>query len=345
VLGVLVASTIVYCTYALTFWRTNTATLLLYRFQSSARPRQSVLVLANLLGAHHWLERIAYPVVLYALGVSSTLHSLARPSYLLGHTYPHGTRFYFPITFLYKMPEGFLCLVAVLICLWIWRRTASAPAVEQLDRNRIFLLRAIAALFLVFSAAAVYSPLNLGIRHISVSIAALTILLGLIVPWSASMVSPRHRIGIGALVAMALVASCTTMLAVFPDYIGYVNHLKGSKPSYEFTVDINMGQSLIQIRNSMEEHKIQTIKFDAPGSVPELYLPSSQEFDCQAGLPANAAWLAVGANRFVITKDLKIDPAGLAPHCLELFKYPHWTNASGAFYIFQVGSPGTGPLR
>jgi hypothetical protein len=337
-LGTGVASVVVYVSYAVLFWRTDVVWLLSYQFEHSARPRHAMSVLANMLQDHSWVERISYPALLYAWGVVSNLHGLARPTYLLGRVYTKGTPLFFPALFVYKMTPGFLCLVVLLLCIWIWKLMHREPVAKHDGSSATFHIRAVSMLFFVFALAAVFSTLNIGIRHISVPIASLTVLLGLIVPWSYALESVHARKAVWGLAVLAVVASLGSTAAAFPHYVSYFNSFKGKRPSYELFVgaDLDWGQSLIELHDFMQTRQVESIKIDVKGSVPELYLPGVQEFECEDGMPADAEWVAVGASRFITARDLKIDPSKSVPHCGYLFNYPHWINASGTLYVFQV---------
>jgi hypothetical protein len=191
--------------------------------------------------------------------------------------------------------------------------------------------------FLVFTLSAVASPMNLGIRHLSVSIAALTILMSLIVPWCDSLSNARAKLVVRGVVLVAVVGACVSMAAGFPDYIGYLNMFKGGKANYEITADLDMGQLMIEVREFMRAHQVNSIKIDMRGSVRELYLPMAQEFNCEEGVPPDTEWVALGAGRFVIGRDSRLDLTKPIPHCIYLMKYPHWVSCSGSLYVFQVG--------
>src|ERR1700686_4363042 len=57
-------------------------------------------------------RRILIPPWLYLRGVLIVLITASRPTYILGHGYPHGVWFYFPVLFLFKSALGFLGLLA-----------------------------------------------------------------------------------------------------------------------------------------------------------------------------------------------------------------------------------------
>ena len=335
-LGTGFACAIVYAAYAVIFWKSRAGWLLSYRFEHSTHHLRALGSAANMLQAHPWMDAVLSPVILYCLGVGLTLRSLARPTYLLGRVYPHGTLWYFPTQFLYKMTPGFLCLTLLLICLLIWKRIGSKQQVSNDGQDHILHVRALGLTLFIFTLAAVASPLNLGIRHISVSIAALTVLISLVVPWSAAIRNVRAKVIVRILGVIAIVVAFVSIVTAFPDYIGYLNVLKGSRASYEITADSDMGQLVIELRDFMRKHQVGAIMIDMPGSVSELYLPAAQEFNCDDGVPADAQWLALGATRFVSARDFKLDPAKPVFHCTYLLNYPHWVSPSGSLYVFHV---------
>ena len=53
------------------------------------------------------------PAWLYLRGLLLVLITGSRPTYILGHGYPHGVWFYFPVLLLFKSTLGFLGLLAL----------------------------------------------------------------------------------------------------------------------------------------------------------------------------------------------------------------------------------------
>jgi hypothetical protein len=337
VVALLVASLIVYATYTIAFWQTDTVSLLASKY--SKRPINVVRIVADLLGQHHWLERVSFPVVLYFLGAGSAVRSVSRATYLLGKIYAHGTRAYFPVLFALKMPPGFLCLVLLLTFAVLWR-TIGHGASAVPDDPTVAYCRAIALLLIVFTTTALVSPLNIGIRHLSVPIGALTILVGLIPRLGQSISNLIGRLLFQSIMAVSVIACVYSSFVTFPDYIGYFNGLIGTKRKFEIAVDSNLdwGQTLVSLGNFMEQEGVRSIHIDSTGSVPELYVPDSKKFNCEEGVPANAGWVAVGASRFFSDPDLGFDAAKPVGHCLNLFKYPFREVAGGALYVFHVSS-------
>src|SRR2546425_8798714 len=63
------------------------------------------------------LRRLLMPPWLYLRGVLWVLITGSRPTFILGHAYPHGVWFYFPVLFALKSSLGFLGLLALPLAL------------------------------------------------------------------------------------------------------------------------------------------------------------------------------------------------------------------------------------
>ena len=311
VVGIIVASLVVYAAYATIFWKTDTATFVSLRFEHSARRR------GHYFGGGRSVAPapLAGPDFLPSLSVrpGSDLNSsrIGPNNLFVGVRLSTGYTTVFSDLVPLQMTPGFICLVILLLCLWIGRVISNRAEARTGEAGWALHVRAIAMLFVVFAGAAVCSPLNIGIRHLSVPLAALTVLFGLIVPWSDLPTKPRLKLALLAITLVAVMGSVASAAVAFPHYLGYFNGLKGTRPVYQVAVgsDLDWGQTMIELRNYMHAHRIGTIKIDIRGTVPEIYLPEAQEFECEAGAPADAEWVAIGASRFITSTDLKIDLA------------------------------------
>jgi hypothetical protein len=337
-IGVGFATLAVYFTYAILFRRTDTAWLLSYKYTHSTRPVRAMGALAQVLSTHPLLKRVASPVILYGLGVGETLRGLSRPTYLLGKVYPHGTMAYFPTLFLYKMTPGFIFLILLLAVLVIWDVGYKRSSIICEPRV-LHQVMAIAVLFVVFMAAAVVSPINIGIRHLSVPITALLVLIGLIIP-IINQLDNKSRLAVTAVVVLSAVGCIQSAACAFPNYIAYFNDLTLGKPPYSLALDSNLdwGQSLVLLREFMHNREIKAIALDdSVASIPEMYLlDSMRKFQCEKGIPAGLQWVAIGASRLADQPDLAIGPNQRWGGCNYLLAYPHWEVAGGAMYVFMT---------
>jgi 4-amino-4-deoxy-L-arabinose transferase-like glycosyltransferase len=341
-LGVIFSAVAVYLCYLLLFWNANAAQILSYRFQHSRAPVGTSMLVANFLEAHPALQHLLSPIVLYFLGVAHTLHMLPRMTFLLGSVYPHGTPWYFPTLFALKMPLAYLILSFLLAVLSVWSFRGKHSALENwvVNRPRGLHLSAVVVTLIVYSLAAIASPINLGIRHFSVPIAALTVLLGLAVPFAGRLPKPMLRRGVLIAVILALAGNIVAMASAYPYFIPYFNSLAGNQPKFQIAVDSNLdwSQELVDLERFQLEHPDEKLAFDLKGSIPSLYIPEAVPFNCEEGIPAGVDWVAIGATRFVAqhqSEQIKIvaDPA---THCRFLFRYPFIVKSGGAAYVFHV---------
>jgi hypothetical protein len=345
-LGVVFASAVVYAAYGILFWRTNIVELLSSKLAQSVHPIHAMQTTADLLRAHHWCERMLFPPLLYFLGVGSVLHNPSpHPTYLLGHVYAHGTWKYFPVLFVYKMTPGFLCLVSLLLFLIAWKLISDRRSAPICARRYGLHLRALCLLAAVFSAAALLSPIEIGIRHLSVTIAALSVLIALISPLSKVAANAHGRTFILGIAAIAVIGNVYSAFDAFPNYISYYNRFAGGEAKYKIAGDSNLdwGQSLMQLHDFMQVQGIKSIALDTVASIPELYIADSKTFRCEGGVPRETEWLAVSADRFVEKADLSFDATEPLGRCDYLFQYPHRTIAGGTLYVFRLQP--TGSLR
>ena len=80
------------------------------------------------IAGHGWLSNLARPLMppwLFLRGLGWMLITAVRPSFLLGHLYPHGVWYYFPVLFVLKSLPGFLGLLALTLALALLHRWKS----------------------------------------------------------------------------------------------------------------------------------------------------------------------------------------------------------------------------
>lgn len=333
-----IAALIVYSFYLCLFWKSNTAAILEYRFEHSVAPIPAMHRTAAFLAGHPTLQHFLSPAITYLLGVGHTLHALPRTTYLLGTTYARGTALYFPVLFVFKMPIGYLLLVVLLVilaALSLMKKRQYADATLSSEPDH---LRALLVLFCVYTAASVSSPLNIGIRHFSVPIATLTVLLSTLVPLARNLAWPVIRKGAVAMAVLALLSSSVATVAAFPNFIPYFNALVGKNPKFDVAIDSNLdwGQGLGSLAQFHKQHPATSLAFDLEGSVPAVYLPEGIPFNCEQGVPVGVDWAAIGASRFVNQPEsgqLKMPPP---QQCRDFFSYPYQTTAGGSVYVFHL---------
>jgi 4-amino-4-deoxy-L-arabinose transferase-like glycosyltransferase len=292
------------------------------------------------------LRRLLMPPWLYLRGVAIVLITGNRPTFLLGHTYPHGVWFYFPILFVLKSTLGFLGLLILSLALALWHKRRAGANIPAIPLELTTHWRALWITLLVFTAFCMLSRLDISIRHFTVPIILLILLLAplprlLMQLHSAAPVSARFAGGIAA----ALALSCLfTAVHAYPYYLPYINPLSFGRPGYALVNDSNLdwNQSLPEVKRFADQHALQRLNLDQWGfNDPTLIVPQAQVWDCQTPTAADEGqWAVVSANMIMD-----------GHNCLWLMHYPHQPLAGGSMYAVHLpehipaaGSAGGPPL-
>ncbi len=304
-------------------------------YVSAARPPERILAsTAYFLSRHPGWEKPLQPLWLYLGGIGYLNAGLTRPVYLLGKLHGHGVWYYFPVVAFFKLAPGevlLLLLLAVLTALQLRREhlnQGKTAALHSSYINRVR-IRALMAFFLVFLAAAMRARLNIGVRHISVPLSILVVLLALVIPQVSAVVSPQKQKFAFAAVALLVFSCLVTAIVAFPHYISYYNDFRLSTPKQEITTDSNLdwGQTLPAVADFVTQHHIQTIYVDGwtPLS-PATYIPQAKPWKCDNPGAELPQWAAVSAN--FLTKQ--------EPTCIGLMKYQQWPLPGDAMVVFHI---------
>jgi Dolichyl-phosphate-mannose-protein mannosyltransferase len=290
------------------------------------------------------LRRILMPIGLYLRGLIGFAFSAgSRPTFILGHAYPHGVWFYFPVLFLLKSQLAFLLLllVAAVTTLLVKRRSPSVipPGMEMRWRS-------IWVSLVVFVGACMLSRLDISIRHFSIALALIVLLLAPL-PRAWELIgqsSPQTaRIGNWLTIALAL-ASIVMAIRAYPNYFPYLNSLSMGRPAYALVNDSNLdwNHALPEVETFVRQQDLTQILLDQYGfSEPERYIPQALLWDCQQPAARDGGqWAALSANY-----------VEESANCVWLLQYPHQVLAGGSMYAVQLpqvipaaGQPGGPPL-
>src|SRR5580704_6255931 len=292
------------------------------------------------------LRRLLMPPWLYLRGVAMVLITSSRPTFILGHTYPHGVWFYFPVLFVLKSALGFLGLLVLELVLALWWKRRGDANTPVIPAEFTIHWRALWISLVVFTAFCMLSRLDISIRHFSIP----TILLILML---APLPRLLQRLGLAAPVsgrfagvaAAALAVSCLfTAVHAYPYFFPYISAFGLGRPPYALVNDSNLdwNQSLPEVKRFADQHAMEKVDLDEWGfSDPTLIVPQSQIWDCQSPTPANQGqWVVVSANMIMD-----------GHNCIWLMDYPHQPLAGGSMYAVQLpqqipaaGSAGGPPL-
>lgn len=328
--GILCAAAIVYVFYLVFSWHQPTNAL--YRLGSGP--------------VALFFRRALLPPVIYFRGVFWVLISSARPTFILGRTYSHGVWFYFPVVFALKSSLGFLLLLPLTLIIAVTRKLRSGDTGSAISPKLALHWRALWVGMLVFTGACMISPLDISIRHFTIP---LVLLLMLLAPMprmlSELRVSIPTWVQLGsAAVTMSVVSGLFTAVRAYPYYFPFVNSLSLGSPAYTLMNDSNVdwNQSLPEVRRFAEQHGLQKILLDEYGfSDPTAFLPQAQPWNCQKPSPKDLGqWV-------VVSGGMILD----GHNCGWLMQYPNEPLAGGSMYAVHLhdqipapGRPGGPPL-
>jgi hypothetical protein len=291
------------------------------------------------------LRRLLMPLWIYLSGlVGFALSAASRPTYILGHSYPHGVWFYFPVLFLLKSQLAFLwlLLLATATALIVKRRS---PARSAIPAGMDLHWRSVWVSLVIFVAACMLNRLDLSIRHFTVALALIVLLLAPL-PRALELLrdsSPQvARIGTWLTFVLVL-TSMVTAIRVYPNYFPYLNILSMGRPGYTLVNDSNLdwNHALPEVESFVRQRGLKQVLLAEYGfSEPAAYVPQALFWDCQQPAAHDGGqWAVVSANYMVD-----------AGNCVWLMQYPHQVLAGGSMYAVQLpeiipaaGQPGGPP--
>ena len=292
------------------------------------------------------LRRILMPAWLYLRGLLLVLITGSRPTYILGRAYPHGVWFYFPVLLLFKSTLGFLGLLALGLSLALTQKRRDAANTGVIPNELAIHWRVLWVALVVFTAFCLLSRLDISIRHFSVPLILLILLLAPLPRMIERLrySAPNAARFVSALTVVLTLSSLFTAVRAYPYYFPYINPLSFGRPGYALVNDSNLdwNQSLPDVKVFAEQHGLQRINLDDYGFTDTAVdVPQAQIWDCQTPRVADGGqWVAVSANMIMD-----------GHNCVWLTQYEHETLAGGSMYavhlpghIPEAGSVGGPPL-
>ena len=297
--------------------------------------------------ASPFLRRLLMPLWLYFRGLMLFVFSAgSRPTYILGHSYSHGVWFYFPALFILKSPLTFLLLLLLTAGIAILWKGRSGGQQSTIRSGMELHWRAVWVSLVVFVVASMLNRLDISIRHFSVALALLILLLA---PLPRILQSLHRSNWRGArtgdwLTISLAVASLATAVWAYPNYFPFLNVLSMGRPGYLLVNDSNLdwNQALPEVETFVRQLGLNRILLDEYGfSEPTAYVSQAQLWSCQEPSPSDRGqWAVVSASNIADGQN-----------CLWLMRYPHQVLAGGSMYAVQqpqiipaAGTPGGPPL-
>jgi hypothetical protein len=169
-------------------------------------------------------------------------------AFLLGRFGTQGWWYYFPVSFALKTTLPFF-LLSLLSIPW-----ATYRVLRHRSRTHFMLLCALAVyLFLTMT-----SSINIGIRHL---LPVFPFLFLLCADFLRELAHRGKRHG-GILVSAVLVWNLAEVAYAYPNYMAYMNELRGSRPEWSYLSDSNVewGDDVADLVRYMKSHDIRTIR-------------------------------------------------------------------------------------
>ena len=328
--GTLLAALVVYAVYFVLSWH---------------QPTDAFSIIPH-FPASLLLRRLLMPPWLYLQGLVTFAVTASRPTYILGHLYPHGVWFYFPVLFFLKSPLAFIAMLLLALGVAVSAKLRLKTQFVVIPEGMELHWRAVWVFLVVFTAACMLSRLTISIRHFFMPMVLLILVLALL----PGMLGLLQRSGWRAARAtvwftVALVlASVFTALRTYPYYFPFLSSLSMGRPAYELVNDSNLdwNHALPDVEQWAQQRGLTRVLLDEYGfSDTTVYVPQSQFWNCQQPSALDAGqWAVVSAGMIAD-----------GHNCLWLLQYPHEALAGGSMYGFQLpavipapGAPGGPPL-
>ena len=292
------------------------------------------------------LRRLLMPAWLYLRGVLMVLITASRPTFILGHAYRHGVWFYFPILFVLKSPLGFLGLQVLTLALALSRRGRVEENSPTIPAELAIHWRVLWVSLVVFTGFCLLSRLDISIRHFSIPLILLILLLAPLPRMVARLqpAAPNLRRLVGAAAVVLSLGCLSTAVRAYPYYFPYLNAFSLGHPAYAMVNDSNLdwNQSLPEVKHFADQHGLERVALDEWGfNDPTVIVPQSEFWDCQKPTAADdGQWVVVSANMIMD-----------GHNCMWLMQYAHQPLAGGSMYAVHLpehipvaGSPDGPPL-
>ncbi|HTM38063.1 MAG TPA: glycosyltransferase family 39 protein [Terriglobales bacterium] len=283
------------------------------------------------------LRRVLMPPWIYLRGLGGFVASAgSRPTFLLGHSYPHGVWFYFPVIFALKSQLSFLLLLGMGLALAIFTRAKrlAGPEDGPIQPGWELHWRCLWVSLVVYVGACMLNRLDISVRHFLIAIALLTLLLAPLPRRLQRLRASRPALATaGALSTFVLVFfSLVSAVRSYPHYLPYLNSLAMGKPAYLLVNDSNLDwdQAFPEVEQFALEHSRSVVLLDRYGfSEPEFYAPHARLWDCQNPAPGDAGlWAIVSGNNLADARN-----------CAWLIEYSPQALAGGSMYAFHLPNP------
>ncbi len=292
------------------------------------------------------LRRTLFPPVVYFRAAAFVLLTSNRPTFILGHAYPHGIWFYFPVLLLLKSSPSFIVLLLFAPTLALLQKRPRVPPAPVIPANLRIHWRVLWVALTVFTAFCLLSRMDISIRHFTIPLILLILLLSAVPHLISSgwQGSRKQQRALATLTSVLAFGCLLTAVRTYPYYFPYINFFRFGHPAYALVNDSNLdwNQSLPEVKRFAEQHGLRRVPLDDYGfNDPAVFVPQAELWNCQSPAVTNARqWVVVSAN-------VLLD----GHNCGWLTQYRLEPLAGGSMYAIQLpeqipeaGTPGGPPL-
>jgi len=277
------------------------------------------------------LRRVLLPPSTYLGGMFLVLFTFGRSTFLLGHVYRQGVWFFYPVVFALKSQLGFLGLLLLTAFLGLARKRSKRLVAATMPPELRMHWRTLWVTSVVFAGVCIVSHFDISVRHFSVPLALLILMLAPVQRMLEGMAGEsRGLFHAGSAATAVLALGCLfTAAHAYPWYLPYVNAIGTGKPVYTLMSDSNVdwNGALLEVRQFAERHKLQNLALDSYGMFDDaLFVPQSRPWDCQVPAPSDAnQWIVVSANMILD-----------AANCSWLTQYQQEELTGGSMYAVHL---------
>ena len=222
---------------------------------------------------------------LYVRGMAVIAFSFVRPMFILGHGYPHGKWFYFPVLLALKLTLGSIVIAATALLLAVARHW-NAQLESAIPAGRTVHWRVLWIAVMVFLGIHMFSMFDVSLRHLSVPHVLFFLMLAPL-PRMISQLRSRKRwiaMAVTAIVTVAAASSLYTAVHTYPYYMPYFNSFATGRPTYYLASDSNVdwNQALPDVKAFLEQQGQHRVSIDTYAfSDPAAFVPNAEMWDCQ----------------------------------------------------------------
>jgi hypothetical protein len=259
------------------------------------------------------------------------------PGFLTGSYSNAGWWYYFPIAFVLKTPSVLILLVAGGLVTVCWRRE------DFVRQGVVFLLLPV----LVFLGFAIWSGINIGLRHILPVYPFLILLAAL----GARELKRIPRVPRTAAIAAAAVLWASEYATAYPYTLTFFNYPAGGPESgYRYLADSNLGwgQGLKPLKSWMDQNRVTHVNLAYFGQADPVYygidcthLPGAPSFATQSiARPRLPGYVAISATtltgvyapapwRLFYTAFRDLQPIAVIGNSIHVYWIERWPEITG----------------